>query len=721
MSPHAHLPLVIARLWVHRIFTTKRALLIGIDDYAATTVADLRGCVNDVELMKTVLVGKFEIPTANILMLKNEQATRSGILNAIRDHLIRPARSGDIVILHYSGHGSRMMDRSGDELDGWDETIVPQDSRQGSVFDISDDEINGLMLKLSQKTPNVVFIFDSCHSGSATRAVETGNTVRQVTPDSRTPPEPLDFASGSRDLIEGVGDFRLPGAGYALISGCKANELSNEASFGGQRHGVLTYFLSRALRAAGESNTYRDIVDGVKAEVSGRFPQQQPQVEGPGLDNLIFGDTQILPHAFVLVEPANGGAAILAGEVYGVEVGTMLDVFPPGTKLFNGSTTPSVRVRITQVGTFQSNGEIVGAGTILPHSRAVLREIRPTDFQVGVFLHDPETSPLLEQVREALSGGDNEAIRLMDRIGDAQIRVRLDSGQVLLEGSELQKLSVLSLNGPNPKQAVLDRIAHWVRWNSILAIENPSPTIDVDLRVHRAGVPQSEPPPESISAGICGQGTGNSTEIAISVTNRSEKDLYIVLLDLASDGSVNILYPRASIPDSLPAGATLPRKIGACVPGDREVSVDIIKVIASTEPISPRVFQLGPVPRSRAPLSSSDEDPLERFMRRHVQGLTRNLHQIRLDGWATRQRVLRVVRSDMRMPHYALHFDNQVEATSAVDRLSSGGTRAVCSSPSDPGCYELVPVEEDTRTVFVRPPPARSGEGVVTSVGTAFD
>ena len=104
---------------------TKRALLIGIDDYAATTVADLRGCVNDVELMKTVLVGKFEIPTANILMLKNEQATRSGILNAIRDHLIRPARSGDIA--HNAWPSTIALDR---EYAG--STPVPAPDMNGS-------------------------------------------------------------------------------------------------------------------------------------------------------------------------------------------------------------------------------------------------------------------------------------------------------------------------------------------------------------------------------------------------------------------------------------------------------------------------------------------------------------------------------------------------------------------------------------------------------------
>ena len=34
----------------------------------------------------------------------------------------------DIVVFHYSGHGSQMTDLEGDEPDGLDETIVPYDS-----------------------------------------------------------------------------------------------------------------------------------------------------------------------------------------------------------------------------------------------------------------------------------------------------------------------------------------------------------------------------------------------------------------------------------------------------------------------------------------------------------------------------------------------------------------------------------------------------------------
>ena len=46
---------------------------------------------------------------------------------------------GDALFFHYSGHGSRRIDKSGIESDGYDETIVPLDFDQSA--EIVDDEV----------------------------------------------------------------------------------------------------------------------------------------------------------------------------------------------------------------------------------------------------------------------------------------------------------------------------------------------------------------------------------------------------------------------------------------------------------------------------------------------------------------------------------------------------------------------------------------------------
>jgi hypothetical protein len=42
--------------------------------------------------------------------------------------LIKPAKSGDVLFVHYSGHGTRVPPETGEEDDtGFDECIVPSD------------------------------------------------------------------------------------------------------------------------------------------------------------------------------------------------------------------------------------------------------------------------------------------------------------------------------------------------------------------------------------------------------------------------------------------------------------------------------------------------------------------------------------------------------------------------------------------------------------------
>src|SRR5215211_3731411 len=121
----------------------KRALLIGIDEYPKLSPRyQLGGCVNDVEAMADILERKFAFPESNMAFLRNGEATRAGILAAM-DELVESAETNDIVVIHYSGHGSQMTDREEDEPDGMDETIVPCDAGRGSgsdqIPDITDD------------------------------------------------------------------------------------------------------------------------------------------------------------------------------------------------------------------------------------------------------------------------------------------------------------------------------------------------------------------------------------------------------------------------------------------------------------------------------------------------------------------------------------------------------------------------------------------------------
>lgn len=111
--------------WPLASIAKKRALLIGISHYPQTTRnnpctwTNIHGS-NDVRLLR----GTLQKQGFRITTLTHAQATASHIRRALK-RLCQQAAKGDMVVIHFSGHGQPFEDLSGDEADGWDEAIVP--------------------------------------------------------------------------------------------------------------------------------------------------------------------------------------------------------------------------------------------------------------------------------------------------------------------------------------------------------------------------------------------------------------------------------------------------------------------------------------------------------------------------------------------------------------------------------------------------------------------
>ena len=96
------------------IVPKKTALLVGIN--YTNTSSKLNGCINDIQNVATLLRRKGY--TCSLMSeLTPVRATKHNILNALTQLLIT-ANNGDSLFFHFSGHGTRTIDRSGDELDG---------------------------------------------------------------------------------------------------------------------------------------------------------------------------------------------------------------------------------------------------------------------------------------------------------------------------------------------------------------------------------------------------------------------------------------------------------------------------------------------------------------------------------------------------------------------------------------------------------------------------
>src|SRR5512142_512687 len=117
-----------------------KALLVGINDYAPAGAGgpDLRGCVNDVRdaAMTLTTLGVVAPVPGTVRILTNAAATKVNIVNGLR-WLLTPTPGVNHMVFYYSGHGTHVVDTSGDEtLDHVDEAICPHDfSTAGFITD----------------------------------------------------------------------------------------------------------------------------------------------------------------------------------------------------------------------------------------------------------------------------------------------------------------------------------------------------------------------------------------------------------------------------------------------------------------------------------------------------------------------------------------------------------------------------------------------------------
>lgn len=144
---------------------TKRAVLIGIN-YTGQQ-GELRGCHNDVKNIKKYLIECQGFAESDMLILMDDGQHHSPTKQAIEQAFVRItqySKAGDQVFVHYSGHGGRVRDTSGDEDDGYDETLIPVDFQ--SAGQILDDDILKMLVKPMQEGVTVTVLMDCCHSGT---------------------------------------------------------------------------------------------------------------------------------------------------------------------------------------------------------------------------------------------------------------------------------------------------------------------------------------------------------------------------------------------------------------------------------------------------------------------------------------------------------------------------------------------------------------------------
>eukprot|EP00756_Hemistasia_phaeocysticola_P003341 Hpha_TRINITY_DN12200_c0_g1::TRINITY_DN12200_c0_g1_i1::g.16975::m.16975 len=158
---------------------SKKSLLIGIN-YIGHSSGVLSGCINDVcsmkeyicesegfpddeDSMRVLVDDPYDQNVQDYIPIRTDQPTRANIMDSLQ-WLVDGAQPGDVLFLHYSGHGSQVRDRTGDEEDGKDETLCPTDYSSAGM--ITDDEIYQIIVAPLPPGVRLIALMDCCHSGT---------------------------------------------------------------------------------------------------------------------------------------------------------------------------------------------------------------------------------------------------------------------------------------------------------------------------------------------------------------------------------------------------------------------------------------------------------------------------------------------------------------------------------------------------------------------------
>lgn len=137
----------------------KTHVIIVALDYPGTKYS--LSCTKDGANIQTLCS---ECGVSDVTTLYNGQATCDEVVSAIDDVGSR-CGSGDYFILYYSGHGTSVLDRSGDEADGKDEALCLV-NEDGKIDRMTDDYLAAVIQRSVAEDVNVIVLADCCHSGT---------------------------------------------------------------------------------------------------------------------------------------------------------------------------------------------------------------------------------------------------------------------------------------------------------------------------------------------------------------------------------------------------------------------------------------------------------------------------------------------------------------------------------------------------------------------------
>jgi hypothetical protein len=314
----------------------KLALLVGINAYQNSSDR-LAGCITDVEMQQHLLIHRFGFNKNDVHILTDAQATREGILGAFKEYLIGQAKPGDVVVFHFSGHGSRVDDSPEcDEVvlklseNCLNSTIVPADNslplvarrRGGIASDITGHTL--FLLASAVNTENLTVVLDSCHAGGGkrgnltVRALDGGAQVKVSPAEKEYQRQLLSQLNLSPD--EYIQARRAGVAKGVVIASADRKQLAADQRFNGFAAGAFTYVMTQYLwQQTGDEPVASAIANIARTtnqiSSTGQIPEYEAKQTSNPQKPAYFLNQQTLPAEAVITKVEEDGVQLWLGGV----------------------------------------------------------------------------------------------------------------------------------------------------------------------------------------------------------------------------------------------------------------------------------------------------------------------------------------------------------------------------------------------------------------------
>ena len=291
------------------------ALLIGINQYPQIPV--LGGCVTDVELQTELLINRCGFAASDILTLTDKQAGKDFIKAAFSEHLGKQVKSGDVVIFHFSGYGTRVNSGMG---------IL-----QNAIIPVDENNFLGTTSSNYLLEENLLRLLRSLPTNRVTAVLDTSyyhvDELKPMGLRMRTRPE-LSTAILSKEELEFLWQFKsqkLPVNKPLIIQATsEANQQAGEFLFSNWSAGLLTYALTQYLWETIPAKTITVFLSGVTTSIYRLGGKQQP-----GLLNELKESHNALIIDYLPINNLRGIGAVQAIEENGKLVKLWLGGLPP--------------------------------------------------------------------------------------------------------------------------------------------------------------------------------------------------------------------------------------------------------------------------------------------------------------------------------------------------------------------------------------------------------